>query len=727
MIQDAELREMFRVESEEHLQKIDACLFSLEKEPDGRKVMEELYREAHSLKGSARMLGVRAVEELAHKMESLIGTPLKTGVVFTADLDNVLSATAAALGKLVLEAVTGEKAGVDIPALTKKLEAAQKALGEPPAGVASRGESEQRNAQPPVAPEGETEAVHESEPASPLKLNTVRVDIKKLDELMTHASELSVLKIRIQRRLAESEEAEDMLEKLIAGGAANGGKGRMEELLEQVSTLKAELREDASRMEYIAAGLDGGIRNIRMVPFSTLFAPFPRMVREMAHEKGKQARLETGGGDVAADKKIIEDLKDPLMHIVRNFIEHGLDEPEARVKKGKPPEGVLRVSVQRTDNGILMEAIDDGNGPELEKIRDRAVRNNLHTQEEVEKLSPAELLGLVFRPGFSTSRFITNVAGRGIGLNVVQAAVERLKGSAIAEMPAGGGFSVTMRLPASIYSMRALIAGAGRRKYAIPLDYVHKTAYVQKAEIFMMEGKEAVFLDGRAVHVGRLGAILEMPEEAQREQASAADEPLSCVFLSVNNEAAGLIADEILDEQEIILKHHCGMLKRVRNVAGATILEDGSVCMILSPPDLVRSVRRAASAVPKTATPQKAERKAVLLVEDSLTTRTQEKRILERAGYEVVSAVNGVEALEKLAARKFDAVVTDILMPEMDGLELTGRIKKDARYKDIPVVLVTSLASGEDKKRGMEAGASAYIPKSEFDQLFLIETLRRLV
>ncbi len=726
MIQDAELREMFRVESEEHLQKIDACLFGLEKEPAAQKVMEELYREAHSLKGSARMLNVRKVEELAHKMESLIGAPLKAGMPFTAALNDVLSTAAAALGKLVLEAVTGEKAGVDVPALAEKLEAAQKALGKPPAVTAPRDESEQRSAPPAVAPEGETEAVHESEPVSPLKLNTVRVDTKKLDELMTHASELSVLKIRIQRRLAESEEAEDMLEKL-AAGAPNGGKGRMEALREQVSMLKSELREDASRMEYIAAGLDGGIRNIRMVPFSILFAAFPRMVREMAREKGKQARLETGGGDVAADKKIIEDLKDPLMHIVRNFIEHGLDEPEARIKKGKPPEGVLRVSVQRIENGIRIATSDDGNGPELEKLRDGAVRNKLHTREEAEKLSPAELLGLVFRPGFSTSRFITDVAGRGIGLNVVQTAVERLKGSAIAEMPAGGGFSVTMRLPASIYSMRALIAGAGRRKYAIPLDYVHKTAYVQKAEIFMMEGKEAVFLDGKAVHVGRLGAVLEMPEDAKRVQLPAPDEPLSCVFLSVSNEAAGLIADEILDEQEITLKHHCGMLKRVRNVAGATILEDGSVCMILNPADLVRSVRRAASAVPTTAEPQKAERKAVLLVEDSLTTRMQEKRILERAGYDVVAAVNGVEALEKLAARKFDAVVTDILMPEMDGLELTGRIKKEARYKDIPVVLVTSLASGEDKKRGMEAGASAYIPKSEFDQLFLIETLRRLV
>ncbi|MBI3581855.1 MAG: response regulator [Nitrospinae bacterium] len=479
-------------------------------------------------------------------------------------------------------------------------------------------------------------------------------------------------------------------------------------------------------MEYIAGALDGGIREARLVPFSALFNLFPRMVRDLARDRSKVVELEIAGGDAKADKRIIEEMKDPLMHLIRNSIDHGLETPEERERAGKPRAGKIRLSAFRTEANIVVEVADDGRGLDVEAIKKTAVKRKMLSEKELEATPPREIENLVFAHGFSTSAFVTDVSGRGIGLDVVRANVEALKGSVQAESKPGVSCVFRVKLPVTLTTARVLLVEAGGGAYAIPMEYVDAALRVAPGDVFHLEGKPAIAPEHRgAVWVAELSDVLGLPKDGEGARPPAAWRP--CVILAVGEDKFGVFVDDLLDEQEVVLKVKSGVLKRVRNVSDATILADGEICSVLNPNDMLRTIRKqSATAGPPVGKKPEERKRSVLLVEDSITTRTQEKRILEGGGYEVVTAVNGVDALEKLSRRSFDAVVSDVIMPEMDGLALTTRIRGDKRNKDLPVILVTTLASDEDKKRGLEAGANAYIPKPSFDQKILLETLERL-
>jgi two-component system chemotaxis sensor kinase CheA len=340
-----------------------------------------------------------------------------------------------------------------------------------------------------------------------------------------------------------------------------------------------------------------------------------------------------------------------------------------------------------------------------------------------------EIQNLIFMPGFSTSAQVTDISGRGVGMDVVRDSVERLKGTIKISSAPGSGCTFQIQLPMTLATSRVLILAIGRGRYALPLEHVKTTVLVSRDEIFTVDGREAILLEGIPISVTPLRDLLEL-----REPVTGNGDPelpaakLPCAILMAGTESAGVLADELVDEQEVLLKPHSPFLKRVRNVSGSTILPTGEVCTVLNPIDLIKSVRKRAATAPVRVQPATVEKKrSVLLVEDSLTTLTWEKRILEAAGYEVVTATDGLDALSKLSSRSFDAIVSDIQMPNMDGLTLTARIRQDSRYRDLPVILVTSLASDEDRKRGIDAGADAYIVKSVFEQKLLLDTLKRLV
>ncbi|TBR21380.1 MAG: hybrid sensor histidine kinase/response regulator [Candidatus Nitrosotenuis sp.] len=730
MIEDKELRELFKAESAEHVQSLESKLLYLEKTPEDKAALDTALREAHSLKGSARMLGVKDVERVAHRLEDMLGAARSGKTALTPPYLDFIYKGVDAIKKLVNEAVTGEPANVNVTGILENRPGAPqpeeaKEVLRPLAAASGAVAAPAKNA--PVEQAAPQQGAY--------RIDTIRVETKKLDELMTHSGELTVIRTRMARLLGRIDElmalADISSTRAFNIPAFNPGAGseKMGRLAAELASLREEAYEDNSRIEFVSASLENGIRDIRLLPFSTLFNFFPRMVRDMARERAKDAELEIVGGDVKADKRIIEELKDPVMHIIRNSIDHGIELPQERGKANKPRTGKIRLSARRTDTNIIVEAADDGGGLDIESIKKTAAKRKIRSMKELDAMSPAEITNLIFTPGFSTSAFVTDVSGRGIGLDVARANVERLKGTIHVESTAGAGCLFRIRLPITLATARVLLVLANGATYAIPLESVDTTRRVTRKEIFHIEGRDAVVEEHRTISAVKLEDILGLPKKAEknRQPAGKADIPMTCVILSAAGETVAVIVDDLLDEQEVVLKPPSPVLKRVRNVSGSTILGSGEICPVLNPNDMVVTVRkRTATAAPEE-TKEARKKPSVLLVEDSISTRTQEKRILESGGYEVFTAVNGVDAWAKLATRSFDAVISDVMMPEMDGLALTARIRQNSKYKELPVILVTTLSSDEDKKRGLEAGANAYIPKPSFDQKILLETLGRLV
>jgi two-component system chemotaxis sensor kinase CheA len=475
----------------------------------------------------------------------------------------------------------------------------------------------------------------------------------------------------------------------------------------------------------VAGELEDGIRNVRLLPLSQIFNLFPRLVRDLARELNKEVYFVIEGGETAADKRILEELKDPLMHMLRNSVDHGIELPQQREQAGKSRVASIRLRAYQTANNVIVELHDDGRGLDIEAIKNIALKRRLRTEEELGAMSREQLHLLIFAPGFSTSALVTDVSGRGVGMDVVRINIERLKGSIRVQSEPGKGTTFTIRLPSTLTTTRVLLVTVGNRPYAIPVEWVQTIVRVTRSQIFSIEGRQTVVLDDRALPIVRLSSLLELP-------AGAPQDDEIYVVLEVGEERFGVQVDGLVDEQEVMLKPLGALLKRVRNVAGVTILGAGEICMVLNAHDLAKSAlhlapRHQLLPAPDEAASEDAPRKVILLAEDSITTRTQEKRILESAGYEVVTAVDGADAFQKLPTREFDAVVSDVEMPNMDGLTLASRIRENPHYDELPIILVTSLASDDDKRRGVEVGANAYITKGTFEQKVLVDTLRRLV
>jgi len=806
MIEDAELRELFQTESEEHLQTLDDGLLRLETNPGDKAIVEEVFRAAHSLKGTARMLGVSDVETIAHQLEDELGS-LRRGrsTLTSTDIDRY-SVGLAAMRKLVTQAVTGTSAGINVTrvlaqmkgeaALETKPVAAQPlyskvildagstpGLAAEALDISTSSESTSIEAsgvelaktdstllaivpestpEIPGAASGELlEVIDESpgeatsgeaSPSDEFKIQTMRVAPARLDALMNLASELTVTTTRVVRGITAFEEIGELWEewnkdvsahRLLWQSAAIARRetdkklagfhvrelarlNRMQGLLEQ---LKQTTYQDVTRLNFVADELEEGIRNVRLLPLSQIFNLFPRFVRDLARELNKEIQFSIEGGETAADKRILEELKDPLMHMMRNAIDHGIELPHQREQAGKPRLATIGLNAYQTANNVFVELRDDGRGLDISAIKNVALKRRLHTEEELNAMTREQLHLLIFSPGFSTNALVTDVSGRGVGMDVVRINVERLKGSIRVHSEPGAGTIFTIRVPSTLATTRVLLVEVGQRPYAIPVEWVQTMIRVSRDQIFFMGGRQTILRQGRALPVARLATLLELPSGMPSTEKPGADEIY--VVLEVGDNCFAIQVDGLIDEQEVMLKPMGALLKRVRHVSGVTILGAGEICMVLNAHDLALGVLNATSptTLPHSAQSDGEEetRKVILLAEDSITTRTQEKRILESAGYEVVTAVDGADAFQKLPLREYDAVVSDVEMPNMDGLTLASRIRENARYNELPIILVTSLASDEDKKRGIEVGANAYITKGTFEQKILIDTLRRLV
>lgn len=743
MIEDQELRQLFKAESAEHLAHLDDGLLRLEKTPNEQALLEELFRDSHSLKGAARMLGLGKIEAAAHGLEGIFNAARKGEAPLTPNMIERMNATLADLRQRVQESLSGEPqtAPTPIPFVgeithTQQMEQAAASPPPPTASPAASSSSPTLATVPTAATAAATTTTPPSIANTPFRIDTVRVETRKLDYLLTQVGELSVIQGRTPHRLALMDALLEQWTALerdrhmhgTSASARNTPENEMPlrfgKLLKQV---RDDLFDDSAHLESTVHRLEDQVRNVRLLPLSTVFALFPRMVRDLVKEQGKEAELVIEGGDISVDKRILEEMKDPLMHLIRNAIDHGIEAPTERERRGKPRSATVRLCATRENACVRLDVSDDGRGLDTVGIRQEAIRRSLHDEATLSTMTPAQVQQLIFMPGFTTSSFATELSGRGVGLDVVRVNVERMKGSIHLESVAGQGLTVQLRLPLSIAATQILLASAGGGVYGLPVEFIHTSRRVHEEDLFTLEGHQVILLDGQPVLAARLADLLELSTPERPDRTAPGIQ--ACIVIQVGDERLGLLADDLLAEEEVVPKPLGAPLRRVRNVSALAVLGNGKICAVLNPDDLLRTALKSGVATRSDvhAPLRQRAKPTVLLVEDSALIRAMEKRILEDGGYEVVATVDGVDALNTLGSSSFAAVVSDIMMPNMDGLTLTTRIRAEPRYKELPVILVTSLASNEDKRRGLDAGANAYIPKPTFDQRVLLDTLRRLV
>jgi len=453
------------------------------------------------------------------------------------------------------------------------------------------------------------------------------------------------------------------------------------------------------------------------------------MVRDLSRERGKEVDLQIEGGDTELDRKVLEEIKDPLMHLLRNAVDHGLETPEEREKAGKPRRGTVTVSAFQKGNNIVIEVRDDGAGINVQRVKQAAAKGKLISSDEAETMTDEEAFRLIFASGLSTSPVVTDISGRGVGMDVVRRNIEGLRGQVDVDSAPGQGTKITLILPLTLATTQELLIQVSSQTFGLPISAVERIQRISLEDISSVEGKEAIMVDSEPVSLVHLGDVLGLPRDAENDKP---DQKIPVVILNSVKKRIAFLVDGVVGQQESVVKSLGKQLSRVPNVAGATILGTGQVIMTLNPVDLTMSARttegRSMKAVQTAqAKVEAVKRPTVLVVDDSLTTRTLEKNILETAGYEVKLATDGAEALDILQADGCDLVVSDVLMPRMNGLELTETIRGNPKLKELPVVLVTSLDSREDREKGIELGANAYVVKSNFDQANLLQTIEQFV
>jgi two-component system chemotaxis sensor kinase CheA len=708
------LRATFRIEAAEHFAAIATGLVALEKSPDApgrRSVLESIFRAAHSLKGAARAVDLNEIESLCQSLESLFASWKRDESAAT---PSGLDAAHLALDRM-MEAVGGARA----------------ATHSAPA----------KDSVPPTSPAPAT--VPAPSPTANVDGETVRVTVRALDERLLEAEEMLGAKIAAAQRTTELDDLADVFEEWRKtwarvqpdARALRRENGPVAEFLEwnhewlralegRVGNLRRAAAHDRFTVDRLVDDLLENSKKLLMLPFATVTAGLPKVVRDLARELGKETDLVIRGEEVQIDKRILQEIKDPLVHLLRNSMDHGVESGAARLAAKKPARSTITLEVAPA-NGHQVEITvrDDGAGVDIAQVKAQAVKRGIVTADAAAKLDDDGALALVFETDLSTSAMITQLSGRGLGLAIVREKAEKLGGRVAIESRARVGTTFRMTLPLTLATFRGVLVEAAQRTFVVPTSQVERVTRFSRDDVQTVEGRDTLAHNGRALALANLAHVLRLPAMPQRAGAST-----PALILGTGNDRIAFAVDAVLDEREVLVKRFAKPLVRVRNIAGATVLGNGEVAPILNVSDLLKAARKASPALRAVPAPAASviPMKRVLVAEDSITSRMLLKGILESAGYEVKTAVDGLDAFMLLRSEKFDVLVSDVEMPRLNGFDLTARVRTDNALRDLPVVLVTALASREDRERGIDVGANAYLVKSNLDQSDLLEALQRL-
>jgi two-component system chemotaxis sensor kinase CheA len=689
----------FRAEAAEHLQAMSTGLLDLERDiPAARRgqCVEEMFREAHSLKGAARAVDLADIESVCQVMESLFAAVKRGAQTLSAAHVDALHEAVDLLARLIPRAdgsTTRDWTGVQ--RLVARLQSVGEDDASPPEPYEPRG-----GEAPAPGPQDAAAVVDVLAPTA-----TVRIATDKLEAMVFRAEEMRAAKLQAAGHAAQL--------RTVAREA-----GPLQARLDALAT-KAERHQRA--LGAAADGLLDDVKAMLVLPVSSVLELLPKMARDLSRQQGKTVQVQASGTDIEIDRRILQDLREPLVHLVRNAIDHGIEPPELRRGAGKPETGTLTLAfTQQGGSRIEIVVSDDGAGIEAARVRDAAEAAGMRPAND----SPSEALQLVFQSGVSTAPEVTELSGRGLGLAIVRDKVERLGGVVSVESQPGRGTAFRMVLPLSLATFRSVQVRVGPHAFFLPTTHVEQALRLKEGAIRRVENRETLVWQGAVVPLVALADVLGLPP-----QEGAADGEAQAVLLHAAGQRIAFRVDAVLGEQEVMAKPLGPLLARLRHIASVTVLGDGGLAPILHAADLMRSASRGeftpAPAAPPATT--SASRKSVLVAEDSITSRMLLQNILEAAGYRVQTAVDGVDAFTHLKSGRFDAVVSDVEMPRMNGFDLTTRVRADKALAGTPVVLVTALESARDRERGVDAGADAYIVKSSFDQSNLLEVLERLL
>ncbi|MBS4059369.1 MAG: response regulator [Bacteroidetes bacterium] len=761
--QDDFLKELlndFKIEGAEHLQAMVKGLLELENDINSQEkktIVETVFREMHSMKGASRAVNLMQIERLCMHLESVFHEIKNEKLQLSKDMFDVFFQATDTLETMLKEMDNPNKSvsenaisqlGVKLKALSLKSIKHSNAdyfLKEIP----TERQGEHLNTESHAVEEKAITIPAEKEvPSEPLPVlkqkekisetETVRIDTAKLYDSLRLAEEMITIKNKLkfhsdQLQLFSSNISNWKRKFSEAASFDNEEELKEKELLKKHDEALADAVKNIEKLQYDAGRtIDEmilGLKKTLLQPFSSLLAVVPRIVRDLSKEYNKEVELNILGSETEIDRRILEAMKDPIVHLVRNCIDHGIESKDERVKLKKEVSGTLTISIASdADQKIKIILEDDGRGINREKLISSAVKSGTIKAEAVDSMNEQEINMLIFASGVSTSPFITDVSGRGLGMAIVLEKITGLGGNIAVESVAHKGTKFTITLPQTLATFKGILVKASESLFMIPTTAIFKALKIAPDDISTVESKNTIRLNNEIVGLVSLADVLGVRKRHSKQKSNF----LQGLALQIAQKKLVFVVDEVLGEHEGIVKSLGPQLKHVNNIAGATLLGDGKIVPVLQIAELINA------AIGKSFTTdfdheEKHEnsdadvQKRILLAEDSITIRNMMRNYLETAGFDVVTAVDGQDAFEHLQSERFDIVVTDIEMPRMNGIQLTAKIKEHAAFNHLPVVLVTALESKDDRKRGMEAGANAYIIKSSFEKSNLIDTINRLI
>ena len=764
-----EILQDFLVESFELVEKLDEDLVELENTPEDLELLNGIFRVAHTVKGASSFLNFDVLTHLTHHMEDVLNKARHGELIITPDIMDVVLESID-LMKALLHKIrdTSSDAGIDVSECVIRLDkvsggdgdvpiveasasvapiaeevvaveeeldydsmdadeieaeiqrllnerqdqdkakrAAKIAAGEsvpeaPPSPEDEPVEAPASAPTPPPAPVvtpkvvASTPRAEEVKAAVPEKKapaaveQTIRVDVKRLDHLMNLIGELVLAKnrlIKINDDVEERYEGEEFLE---------------------------ELNQVVSIVSLVTTDLQIAVMKTRMLPIGKVFNKFPRMIRDLSRELNKKIELEISGEETELDKSIVEEIGDPLVHIIRNSCDHGVEMPSIRLAAGKPETGTIKLKAYNEGNAIVIQIDDDGKGLDIDMLKNKCLEKNLISEKEAENMSDKEAFALIFKPGFSTAAAVTNVSGRGVGMDVVKTNIEKVNGIIDIDSELGQGTSIKLKIPLTLAIIQALLVGVQEEYYAIPLASVLETVRISQDEIYTVESRSVMRLREDILSLVHIGDIFEV------DRILDVGEYAYVVVLGLGTQKLGLIVDSLVGQEEIVIKSMGDYLKGIDGIAGATIRGDGGVTLIVDVVALMQMAKGVKASLPAASASAaislektKASDYKVMIVDDSKTDRMIMRKALEPLGVSLIEASDGQEALSILKSGEhcFDAMLVDIEMPRMDGYSLATEIKKYNKYKNLPLIAVTSRTGKSDRMRGVESGMVEYITK----------------
>ncbi len=738
----------FVEEARDHVNRLNEGLSQLDSGSQDAEVINTVFRSAHTVKGSSRMLKLAGITDTAHQLEEVLMQLRSGALAYDTSLGQLLHRGVDALADLI-DALADSANPATLPAADPGLCAAlARAAAAPSAAPSEKSEGAAMDAPPapaavvPAAASAPERAKHAEHALSPAPANqapertaapalstpapeptlraaeTVRIRLDKLDELVNLMGEVVSSHAGLRQRLDDAN--------ALARTHAQGPVGAA---LRQYALA---LSDDVLAQEALMVELHDTTLRMRMLPLSVVFEPASRLVRELARSVGKDVQCVVHGSEFELDRQMIDKLSDPLIHLIRNSVDHGLETPQARIAAGKPGQGQIRISARSDSGWMVIEVCDDGAGIAIGQVRDKAVKKGLVSAEKAPALSDQEVIDFIFMPGFSTASIITDLSGRGVGMDVVKRCVlDDLRGVISVETRQGVGTTFALRLPLSLSVMRVLLVAVGELHYAFTAQYVAELVRCQTSALLTVGERQVTILRNEFVPVVTLGSVLHGTGGGASvlDHAATAGDSLILLILRVRGEKLAIMVDALVDERDMVIKPLPLHLRTQALVSGMVTTGENELVNVLHAPALLDAARQArVQSAPNTAdSAGRARRMRILVVDDSLNTREIERDVLEASGYDVTLAEDGVDGLRKAQSALFDAVLTDVEMPHMDGFTLTAKLRQEENYRDRPIIIVTSLAKEEDKRRGIQAGADAYIVKGDFDRNNLVDTLRSLL